>query len=157
MHLKSEMKSIIKLFLILAFLIHSIACLWYLAASLNSDFSETWPAGLGYSQSDTARSYVASIYWAVQAITTVGFGDIVAGTTIEYLISCLIYFLGVAIYTFMISKLANLFSAYNRERNFISQKLKAVESFIEKSSIGDELGQRILYYFQKNTNRSFLA
>ncbi len=38
LHLKSEMKSIIKLFLILAFLIHSIACLWYLAASLNSNY-----------------------------------------------------------------------------------------------------------------------
>lgn len=38
LHLKSEMKSIIKLFLILAFLIHSIACLWYLAASINSNF-----------------------------------------------------------------------------------------------------------------------
>ena len=44
---------------------------------------ENWISRLGYRDSTNLEKYVTCIYWVIQTIFTVGYGDIPAMTTIE--------------------------------------------------------------------------
>ena len=88
------------------FLIHLFACFWYLSAKFYDFGPDTWVARkglLGISDFDelytvTVQKYVESTYWALQVLTTIGYGDFGAGTTAEYFLNLIWMFLGVAYY-----------------------------------------------------------
>ena len=88
------------------FLIHLFACFWYLSAKINDFDPNTWVARkglLGITNFDelytvTVQKYVESLYWALQVLTTIGYGDFGAGTTSEYVLNLVWMVLGVAYY-----------------------------------------------------------
>lgn len=53
-----------------------MGCLWYLVAKIYDFGPETWVYELGLTSLSKYELYLASIYWAVATICTVGFGDI---------------------------------------------------------------------------------
>ena len=55
--------------------------------------------------------YVASVYWAVTTIATVGFGDIHANNDLERILSCMWMILGAGFYSFTVGSLSNILSA----------------------------------------------
>lgn len=60
--------------------IHLIGCLWILVANLNDNNPDTWIARLDLQDSDNIDIYMAAIYWAIQTLLTVGYGDVPAVT-----------------------------------------------------------------------------
>jgi voltage-gated potassium channel Kch len=50
--------------------------------------------------------YLAAIYWALQTLTTVGFGDIVAVSTTEKIITIFWMIFGIGFYSFTIGNLS---------------------------------------------------
>ena len=89
-----------------AFLIHLFACFWHLSAKFDDFNPNTWVArkGLnGISDFDElytviVQKYVESLYWALQVLTTIGYGDFGADTKTEYFLNLIWMFLGVAYY-----------------------------------------------------------
>jgi hypothetical protein len=45
------------------------------------------------------KEYIFVIYWVFEVITTCGYGDFHGGTTVEYLLSILIEFSGIIVFT----------------------------------------------------------
>jgi voltage-gated potassium channel Kch len=63
-------------FLIIVLLInHFIACIW-IFITFNSDEETNWITETGYSESKPYELYIASNYFVMQTLTTVGYGDI---------------------------------------------------------------------------------
>lgn len=75
---------------------HWYACLWYLIAQWDGFENDSWvsqdgtpsitPAEaqrMGLRQSFVAEQYVASLYWSVTTMATIGYGDISPTTTGE--------------------------------------------------------------------------
>lgn len=56
--------------------VHIMGCFWYYAAKIKNFEPQTWVYEHGYADSDSYTIYMASIYWTVTTISTVGFGDI---------------------------------------------------------------------------------
>jgi voltage-gated potassium channel Kch len=56
----------------------------------------------------SAEIYVKSLYWTIQTITTVGYGDISGTNTIEKLFSSLIMIVGVVSFSFANGSLASI-------------------------------------------------
>jgi len=88
------------------FLVHLVGCFWFLSAKLDDFNPDTWVVRFGYLDYDPSQQYLASIYWALQTLTTVGFGDIYAKTIPEKVIAILWMIFGVGFYSFTIGNLS---------------------------------------------------
>jgi hypothetical protein len=62
---------------------------------------------------DVFDRHVASIFWSVQTITTVGYGTFSLGNSIERLFSMVIIIIGVTIYSFIVGSFSS--SVQNEE------------------------------------------
>lgn len=82
--------------------VHVAACFWYMTYKLNDYSTESWVVRNGYQDQSIGTKYLASLYWAVFTVLTVGYGDISAMTTLERLVSILWMMIGVAFYAFTI-------------------------------------------------------
>jgi voltage-gated potassium channel Kch len=62
-------------FFVLLFLLmaHIVSCLWVLSASMEDDKTGTWLESI--SESSATEQYITSIYFTIETITTVGYGD----------------------------------------------------------------------------------
>jgi hypothetical protein len=96
-------------------LAHNMACLWYFSARV-ADFSpDTWVFYHGHMDSDTSTLYLACLYWSLSTMTTVGYGDVSAHSSLEHLITTVWMIGGVFIFSFTIGALSSIMG--NMERS----------------------------------------
>jgi hypothetical protein len=88
------------------FLVHLMGCFWFLIARLDNFNPETWVIRKGYIDEEPGIQYLASIYWALQTLTTVGFGDINACTPYEKIVAICWMISGIGFYSFTIGNLS---------------------------------------------------
>jgi hypothetical protein len=93
------------------FMVHLIACLWFLQAKFDNFQPETWVVRKNYLEKDPLVQYLASVYWAFSTLTTVGFGDINAKTIPEKLIAIIWMIFGVGFYSFTIGNLSKIIAS----------------------------------------------
>lgn len=65
---------------VLMFLIHFVACIFYFTSLTEGTHSDTWVVQLSVQDSSIQVKYLYSLYWALQTLTTVGYGDIPTNT-----------------------------------------------------------------------------
>ena len=90
------------------FLVHLMACFWYLLAKLENFGPDTWVVRSGLIDDDYLTKYLSSVYWAFQTLTTVGYGDISAHTNLEICLSLAWMIFGVGFYSFTIGNLSSI-------------------------------------------------
>lgn len=64
---------LIKAVILVFFLIHLMTCLWFLSSVMQD--AKCWIDINGLGDRSSGMQYLVSTYWAFQAITTVGYGD----------------------------------------------------------------------------------
>lgn len=101
----------LKLALFGLFLIHLFSCFWYLTAKLDDLNDDTWVLRKGLVYSSTELLYWESVYWAVQVLTTVGYGDFGAATTAEYIINLIWMLVGVGYYQIFFGQIISVITA----------------------------------------------
>jgi len=63
------------------------------------------------------------VYWAIQTLTTVGYGDFGAYNTLEIAITCIWMFLGVAFYSFVVGSLTSAITAQGSQDEDMNNKI----------------------------------
>jgi voltage-gated potassium channel Kch len=94
-----------------ALFIHVAACMFVLLANFEEDYATTW-VEIWEPESD-GHCYVMSIYFVVVTVSTVGYGDIIPGTTWERVFCILLMFVGVSAFTFVSGALSSIISNYD--------------------------------------------
>jgi len=61
--------------------VHIVGCFWYYFAKIEELNPSTWVFRKDFQDKDIGSTYLFSIYWAIQTLLTVGYGDIPAVTT----------------------------------------------------------------------------
>lgn len=88
--------SIFMIFKNMLILINVFGCLWFLVARYE-----------GIADGEFSSSeYITNLYWGIQTVTVVGYGDIVASTSMQYNLIIIWIFVGVGFYSFTIGNLA---------------------------------------------------
>ena len=119
-------------FFIMLFLMvsHIVSCLWVLAASINESHTGTWLHNMT-GQHDL-EIYLTSIYFTVQTITTVGYGDYAGSTPDEYIFSIALEFMGLTFFSFLMGSINGIFNTSDNFDDLIEEKLDSLDMWIKK-------------------------
>ena len=128
----------LKISVVGVFLIHLFSCIWYLSAKLADLADDTWVVRKGLIQADILLLYFESIYWAVQVLTTVGYGDFGAATTSEYIINLIWMLIGVGYYQIVFGQIISIIQENSSNESALDNKLKALEDFSKETKLYEE-------------------
>jgi hypothetical protein len=143
-------------FFILTFLllIHLAACIWYYIAKLQDLSPDCWVTRLGYIDASKSEIYIVSFYWTLTTVTTVGYGDINAGTTAERLYNLIIMSFGVLIYSFTIGSLSSIVSTLDAKTAEMNQKLQILASIKKEFALDQEIYDKVRKVIKYDLSRN---
>jgi hypothetical protein len=127
--------SMTKLLVVLCLLSHWMACLY----GSVYDFAREDYAGANMRPWEL---YVASLFWAVQTLTTVGYGNVVPQTVPERLLACAVMLLGGFVFSLIIGKVSSLLSEDSAENVEVERSL-SLRRFIDNRRVPRALSLRI--------------
>ena len=96
---------------------------------------------------ENPEKYVASIFWVIETLTTVGYGEIVPATIGQQIYAILVMLFGVAMYGFIIGNVANILSKRNPARAQYFNNLEQLRIFVNYRRIPLNLQKKIMDYY----------
>ncbi len=103
---------------------------------------------LNEARSDITQEYITSLYWCIQTITTVGYGDVVPSTIPQRIYAMIVMLFGVGVYGFVIGNIANILLKRDPARMQFLNSLERLRSFVNFRSIPSGLQKRIRNYYE---------
>lgn len=82
---------------------HTIACFWHAVAYYNVEILNTWLHHLDLVNADNLTKYNYSFYWAIQTITTTGYGNITPCNNLEIIYTNVIMIISLGVFAFAIT------------------------------------------------------
>jgi hypothetical protein len=128
------------LFLILN---HLSACFWFLIAKFDDFSPETWVSRLGYNDESLYDLYLLSFYFTLTTVTTVGYGDINAGTSAERFYNLIIMSIGVVMYSFAIGSLTSIVAGIDAKNAKINSRLQTLHSIRYDFKISQDIYDKV--------------
>ncbi|CAD8151326.1 unnamed protein product [Paramecium pentaurelia] len=101
------------------------------------------------SQDNNLSIYIQGLYWAIQTVTVIGYGDIPLTTSMQYNLTIIWIFIGVGFYSLTIGNLADILDQQSSTDGF-EEDLDALETLMQKIIIPEDLSNQLFSYFQYN-------
>ncbi|KAM7030009.1 voltage-gated delayed rectifier potassium channel KCNH4 [Acridotheres tristis] len=148
-----------------ALLAHWLACIWYVIGrkELESDDPRTWDIGwlneLGkrleapYINNSLGgpsirSAYIASLYFTLSSLTSVGFGNVCANTDTEKIFSICTMLIGALMHAVVFGNVTAIIQRMYSRRSLYHTRMKDLKDFIRVHHLPQQLKQRLLEYFQ---------
>eukprot|EP00930_Biecheleria_cincta_P096149 TRINITY_DN88021_c0_g1_i1.p1 TRINITY_DN88021_c0_g1~~TRINITY_DN88021_c0_g1_i1.p1 ORF type:complete len:773 (+),score=111.39 TRINITY_DN88021_c0_g1_i1:78-2396(+) len=131
----------------LFWVVHMIACLWYLCASLHENPRETWVGRrpVNYPPEGTDIKYLISagpltqwqhaIYFVLTVFTTVGFGDVSALTTFEMAFVNITMIVGTVVNSVIMSEVINTLTTVDKASYELAARASLIKEFCEHAQL----------------------
>jgi CRP-like cAMP-binding protein len=119
---------------------HWIACSWHSLGHRAGVY--TWLDDGGIRDAAEITRYVASIYWVVMTLTSVGYGDYTAQSVSEQVFNVCIMLFGCVCYAFFIGRVSIFFIDFNQAKKMKQRALQHLESFMADANIDLELREK---------------
>lgn len=104
--------------------VHWLACGWFALHAERSD-------------------YIEALYWTVQTLTTVGYGDIPPISGPERIYAMLVMILGIGVYGFLIGNVASILNRIDPAQTHYQENKQRLEVFMKNRNIPQRLQRRI--------------
>ncbi|NXT56188.1 KCNH4 protein, partial [Pluvianellus socialis] len=148
-----------------ALLAHWMACIWYVIGrkEMESNDPQTWDIGwlheLGkrleapYINSSVGgpsirSAYIASLYFTLSSLTSVGFGNVCANTDAEKIFSICTMLIGALMHAVVFGNVTAIIQRMYSRRSLYHTRMKDLKDFIRVHRLPQQLKQRMLEYFQ---------
>jgi voltage-gated potassium channel len=96
---------------------------------------------------DSTTKYITSLYWVIETLSTVGYGETSPTTNIQYVYAMIIMFFGVGMYGFIIANVANILARRNPARAQYFSNLDQLKTFVNYRNIPVSLQRKIRDYY----------
>jgi hypothetical protein len=156
LRMNAGISRLINTLFIVMVLSHIFACIFFYSAKLALFNENTWINRAGLQDVAPNVQYLASLYYSLTVVTTVGFGDITSVTVFEKILTCLWMIIGVAFYSFVISNLSAIISSMDFHTTILDTKIGTLNDFAQKLSIPDYLYLRIKKVYEENDAQYFI-
>uniref|UniRef100_A0A7M4EDB3 Voltage-gated delayed rectifier potassium channel KCNH4 n=1 Tax=Crocodylus porosus TaxID=8502 RepID=A0A7M4EDB3_CROPO len=148
-----------------ALLAHWMACIWYVIGrkEMESNDPLTWDIGwlheLGkrleapYINNSVGgpsirSAYIASLYFTLSSLTSVGFGNVCANTDAEKIFSICTMLIGALMHAVVFGNVTAIIQRMYSRRSLYHTRMKDLKDFIRVHRLPQQLKQRMLEYFQ---------
>ena len=156
LRLSIQLERLIYFMLLIAFLIHLIACIWLFIGSLNEDDSNSWILNFGFCGYSNQDLYIVSIYWSVTTLVTVGYGDIYPTNTVERIYCFVIMITGIITYSYTVSSISNIIGSLDGRKALLQKKVDTLNSISRIHKLSHQFYKKLsnaLEYEHKNHDK----
>lgn len=98
--------------------------------------------------------YLTALYWAFMTMTTVGYGDLPAGTSYEKWVAVLGMLIGGFTFGLIVGALGEMARKANPGETFRTKKIGQISAYLARRGITPDLLRRIRLYFQNHYETS---
>ena len=132
---------------------HIVACLWYMLSDFESDTNYViWTYMNDLQDLDILDLYFASLYFTVQTVVTVGYGDLHCYSTAERLFASGLMLVGVFVYSFAIGSLTSLMSSVDQKNASYSKSLATLAQIKKEYNVNQGLFTKIKTHLKFGQN-----
>jgi len=128
---------------------HFFACFWWGMTSAISSYPWYEYPNMYYENSRAAEKYVASLYWTLVTIDSVGYGDIYAQNSAERMLTIFIFLVGTTFFGYMVATVSSLASSLNRSSAIVTDRIAEISAYLQERNCSRELSMSIKKYFNK--------
>lgn len=137
-----------KLALLVIFLAHFMACLFFLVASLRDLDETTWVNVYKISDASKEEQYLAALYWAVTTIATVGYGDIAPRNHYERLFVLFALILGVTAFSYVVGSMSGLVQQMDFKAIEFHTRMAKVNSYLRYRKLPKNLQFKVREHYR---------
>ena len=110
----------------------------------------------GFDEDNNGQIYITSLYYTVTTMTTVGYGDINGGNTVERSISIMIMLIGVIAFSFATGSLSSILSNYDQANAKLQERISILNRIFKEYylplDLYERLRQAVKYDYNKDRN-----
>jgi len=150
----------------LTWVVHVLACGWYLCASLHDDPSKSWvarrvvdvdPSGnsVALIEAGPLDQWLTSMYFILTVFTTVGFGDMYAVTMGEIVYVCFTMAVGAVVHSIVISEVINVVTSVDQMNLFVSKQRELVEAFAAHTQLDATIEDSLKHWIDGSAKQWF--
>lgn len=116
--------------------------------------NSNWLMAGGYTHQDTQKKkyvrsiYLASYYFCITTMTSVGYGDITPHNDNERAFCVVLEAIGGFVYAMVIASLTSVVTTMDSNQRIVSERLDAVSSYVKNRRFPRHLGRRLRRYFR---------
>jgi CRP-like cAMP-binding protein len=132
---------------------HLFACFWHfltLDHVASSSTANSWVKEFGYSDSSTYQRYIASMYFIVVTMLTVGYGDIYATNDLERFYVIVTMVAGGVVFGALVAKVAAALDKRDPEGRIYKEKMHELKAFLADIDASVDLRNRAKVCLPKN-------
>lgn len=107
------------------------------------------------SNKDKLTVYVESLYWTVQTLTTVGYGDNVAETRGQMIYSMVVMMFGVGVYGWLIGNIAGILSKRDAVEQYYFDNMERLKALSSNRGLPVPLQNKIREYYDYMFSRNY--
>jgi hypothetical protein len=137
----------VKTILFLVYLWHWASCTWFYVNIQEGPDTSTWVDFHNLGGEPLARQYLFSIYFTMNVVTSVGYGDMYGTTDTERLITCLIIITGDALFAVAFGMMANLAASADSELDNYLSKIATALGFLSDYKVPSTIIKRTRNYY----------
>lgn len=126
------------------FIAHVFACFWHYIALPNTvgAFPNNWIEHFSYDDATIGSRYVASLYYIVVTMMTVGYGDIFATNQLERFYAIVTMLIGGIVFGALVQKLTSIIDKRNPQAQAYNQKMHELKLFLVETGLPMEIRNR---------------
>jgi len=139
--------SLVKLSIFIFFLAHWCACIWYLIGTSNPQ-GYSWLEMTDLEGATFKDRYVASLYFAITTMLTVGYGDIIPVNANERVISIFMMILGGGVFGYLMNSIAMIAKSIEGERGKAKKAIYKISRFMQRKGLTRDIQVRAKKYLE---------
>jgi voltage-gated potassium channel len=96
---------------------------------------------------DNWSDYIRALYWTIQTLSTVGYGDLTPATNAQRLYAMGVMMVGVGVYGYIIGNVASILANIDPAKVFYLENMERLTAFMNYRNIPPRLQKRIRNYY----------